>query len=453
MTTQHSKNIGMRIFTLIWFGQMLSRIGSHLTSFALGIWVYQQTHSVTQFSLVSLSLALPLVLISPIAGALVDRLNRRWVMIVSDSGAGLSTLVIAILLATSRLEIWHIYLATAVSSICTAFQWPAYSATITTLVPTQDLSRANGMVQLGQALSQLIAPILGGILLVFIQLQGIILVDFATFLCAITTILVVRFPNPKRRGTAAKRPEKEKKPLLLAVGDGWQYIAARSGLLGLLIFYAANNFFVGIVEVLFTPLVLSFASSVELGTILSIGGSGMLMSSLLITTGSGSQRHILNVLGFTLLGGLSILVAGLRASGILVTIASFIFFSGLPITNSSSQVIFQKKVSPDFQGRVFALTDAISSASLPLAYVVAGPLAEKVFEPLMSTNGLLSGSIGQIIGVGSGRGIGLLFTILGILMILIAIAAYQYPRLRFVENELPDTTIDEIGKPTIISSE
>jgi MFS transporter, DHA3 family, macrolide efflux protein len=432
--TQNSNFNGMTVFRLVWFGQMISMIGSSLTSFALGIWVYQQTRSITQFSLVSLSLVLPIVLVSPIAGALVDRWNRRWVMILSDSGSGLSTLVIAILLTTNHLEVWHIFLATALNSTCSAFQWPAYKASITMLVPQQHLSRANGMVQLEQAFGQLIAPILGGVLLVSIQLRGIVLVDFVTFLFALIPLLIVRFPNLK--DTASE--ELEKKPLLRSIIDGWQYISVRPGLQGLLIFFAASSFIDGIVEALFTPLVLSFASEIELGTILSIGGMGMLIGSLVVSTWGISQRYILNVLGFTFLGGLSILAAGMKTSVVLVAVAAFLFFFGLPISNSSIQVIFQKKVSPHIQGRVFALTGVITTSSLPLAYLVAAPLAEKIFEPLMSANGLLSDSFGKIIGIGSGRGIGLLFTILGILSILITIAAYRYPRLRFVDDELPD---------------
>jgi MFS transporter, DHA3 family, macrolide efflux protein len=432
--TQFSKIHSMRVFILIWLGQSVSMIGSSLTSFGLGIWVYQQTKSITQFALVSLSLALPIILISPFAGALVDRWSRRWVMILSDLGSGLSTLAIAVLLVTNQLEIWHIYLATAISATCGTFQLPAYEAAITMLVPKQHFGRANGMVQMGIALGQLIAPILGGVLLVFIHLQGIIFIDFVTFLFAIIPLLLVKFADPQ--DLAGQEPEQRN--LLQSAIDGWQYIASRSGLLSLLVFIAISNFIVGFVEVLFTPLVLSFASEIELGTVLSIGGMGMLMGSLVVSTWGGSQRYILNVLGFTILGGLSVFAAGIKASVVLVALSAFLFFFGLPISNSSSQVIFQKKVSPHIQGRVFAFTGAITAAALPLAYVIAAPLAEKIFEPLMSVDGLLAGSVGKIIGVGSGRGIGLLFAILGILTILVTIAAYQYPRLRLVDDELPD---------------
>ena len=431
---QHPTAIGMRVFILIWFGQLVSLIGSGLTGFALGVWMYQRTGSVTQFALISLSTTLPFIVISPLAGALVDRWNRRWIMILSDSGAGLSTGAIALLLVTGRLETWHIYLATATSSTFSAFQWPAYIATTTLLVPKQHLGRASGMTQLGQALAQLISPVLAGILLGSIKLQGVILLDFATFLFALVTLLLVRFPDAKT--TAAGEAGKDS--LLRSAAYGWTYITARPGLLALLIFFTLSNFLVGVVEVLTTPLVLSFASAAVLGIILSIGGTGMLVGSLVISTWGGPQRRINNVFGFMLLGGLCILVAGLRTSVPLFALAAFFFFLGLPIINGSSQVIFQKKVAPNVQGRVFALNGAIAGASLPLAYAIAGPLADRVFEPLMAPNGPLAGSIGQIIGVGPGRGIGLLFIVMGALTILVTLAAYQYPRLRLVEDELPD---------------
>ena len=430
---------GMGVFILIWFGQLVSLIGSGLTGFALGVWVYQSTGSVTQFALISLSTTLPLITISPLAGALVDRWDRRWVMILSDSGAGLSTLALTLLLVTGRLEIWHIYLATAVSSALSAFQWPAYIATTTLLVPKQYLDRASGMTQLGSAVSRLISPVLGGVLLVTIQLQGVILLDFATFLFALVTLLSVRFP--KAKATAGSKSGKGS--LLREIAYGWTYITDRPGLLGLVIFFVAMNFLAGVVEVLVTPLVLSFASATTLGTVLSIGGSGMLIGSLVMSTYGGPQQRINTVFGFMLLGGLCILAAGLRPSVPLFALAAFLFFLGLPLINGSSQVIFQRKVVPDVQGRVFALNDALAGASLLLAYGIAGPLADRVFEPLMAPNGLLAGSVGQIIGVGPGRGIGLLFIVMGALTMLGTIAAYQYSPLRLVEHELPDAIASE----------
>ncbi|MEG3960426.1 MFS transporter [Microcoleus sp. herbarium2] len=423
---------------LIWFGQMVSLLGSGLTGFAFGVWVYQRTGSVTQFALIALSTTLPAIVISPIAGALVDRWNLRWTMVLSDCGAGLSSLFLALMLLAGRLEVWHIYLAMSVSSTCNAFQWPAYSAATTLLVPKEHLGRASGLVQLGQSVGQLISPVLAGILILTIQIQGIILLDFATFLFALVTLLTARFPQTKTEADG----ELGKRSLLQEATYGWIFIRSRPGLLGLLIFLALSNFLMGVIEVLATPLVLSFASPTVLGTVLSIGGSGMLVGSVVMTTWGGPLRLINSVFGFMVLSGLCVIVAGLRPSAELFALATFFFCLGLPIINGSIQVIFQRKVALDVQGRVFALMRMIAGSSLPLAYVVAGPLADRVFEPLMTTGGLLAGSMGQLIGVGRGRGIGLMFITLGALTILVTVVAYQYPRLRLLEEELPDAIAD-----------
>jgi MFS family permease/uncharacterized membrane protein (DUF485 family) len=424
----------VRVFLLVWFGQLVSLIGSGLTSFALGVWVYQRTGSVTQFSLILLSAMLPSILISPVAGAFVDRWNRRWCMILSDSGAGITTVAMALLLTTGNLEIWHIYLAVSLSSVCKAFQLPAYTASTSSLVPKEFFPRASGMVQSAEACAQLISPLLAGILLGVIQLEGVILIDFVTFLFSLTTLLFVRFPEAK---TAAV-PVDGKASLWREAVEGCTYIFVRPGLLALLIIFALNNFVLGMIEVLFTPLVLSFTSVTVLGTIQSIGGAGMLLGSVVMSIWRGPRTLIRGVFGFAFLSQLCILALGLRADAALFALAFFLFFFSLPFINGYSDAILLRKVAPDIQGRVFATINMICWSCIPAAYVVAGPLAERIFEPLMATNGLLAGSIGQIIGVGPGRGIGLLFITMEILAIGMTVVVYRYPRLRFVEDELPD---------------
>lgn len=429
----------MRVFILVWFGQLISINGSALSSFALDIWVYQKTGSATQFALISLFAALPGVVISPLAGALIDRFNRRWVMIISNFGSGLSIVGLALLLATSRLEIWHIYLVTTINNSFSAFLVPAYTASTTQLVPSRYLNRASGMIQLTLALSQLISPVLGTLLLITIKLQGIILLDFVSFFFALITLLLVRFPNTKT--TVVEKSGKSS--LLSEISYGLTYFTTKPGLFGLLIFLAACNFLVGVVGVLVTPLVLSFASLAVLGKILSFSGIGMLTGSLVISTWGSRLRRMYCVFGFMLLGGLCIIVAGLRPSVPLFSVAAFLFFLGLPIIQASIRVIFQKKIPLDVQGRAFALNGAIAQASTLLAYLIAGPLADKVFEPLMTNNSPIAARIGHIIGVGRGRGIGLLFIIMGALTMLATVVAYQYPRLRQVEKELPDAVIND----------
>ncbi|MEC4812391.1 MAG: MFS transporter [Scytonema sp. PMC 1069.18] len=425
----------MQVFILIWFGQLVSQIGSGLTRFALGVWVYQVTGTVTQFALISVFGMLPGILISPLAGAVVDRCDRRWAMLLGDAGGGLSALTIAMLLIANRLEVWHIYLAVALKSTFSSFQWPAFSATTTLLVPKRHLGRASGMVQMAEATSRLISPILAGALVVTIQIQGVILLDCVTFLFAFITRLLVRFPKPQ----ISLENKVQKNSLLHEITYGWTYITARPALLGLLMFYAVRNFFTGVVSVLVTPLVLAFASATVLGSVLSIGGGGMLVGSLVISTWGGPNNRIYGVFGFTLLGGLCILLAGLMPSVPVFFAAIFIYFFGLAIINGCDQAIWQSKVAPAVQGRVFAVRRMLAWIFLPLAFLIAGPLADQVFEPLLAPGGLLAGSIGRIIGIGQGHGIALLFVVMGMLTMLATIVGYLYPPLRLLEAQLLDT--------------
>lgn len=435
--TKHLTHIGMRVFILIWFGQLVSIIGSSLTDFALDIWVYQRTGSITQFTLVTICGALPLIVISPLAGVLVDRWNRRWVMILSDSGAALATVAIAILITTNRIEIWHIYLATAISSIFYALHFPAYTAATTQLVPKQHLSRASAMMQLAGSASQLISPVLGGILLEIIHIEGIILLDLATFFVSLTTLFLVRFPEINTVKTDDTK-QVGRNSLLQDINCGWTYITDRQGLLGLLIFIATNNFFFAIFSVLFTPFVLSITSTNVVGIIVSIGGLGSVASSLLISTWGGSQQLIYSLFGFQLLGGLCILFMGLYTSIPILTLSIFLFSFGLQIIYGCNQVIWQRKVPHDLQGRAFAVRSLIGSLLRLLAYLASGALVEKIFQPLTMGNNPIAVSIRKIIGTGSHTGMSLIFIIVGCCTMLTTIAAYQYPPLRLVENKLPD---------------
>jgi DHA3 family macrolide efflux protein-like MFS transporter len=230
---------GMRVFGVVWLGQVVSVVGSGLASFALGVWVFERTGSVTQFALLGLFAVLPRVLLSPLAGAIVDRWDRRVVMIVADAGAGVCTFILALLLFTNELEMWHIFLVVVASAAFSTLQWPAYTATTTVLVPKKDLGRANGMVQFGRAASDILAPVLAGALLLSVQLEGVILIDSVTFLFAIITLVLVRFPKPQ----SATAVELEKSSLRQDMTFGWRYISARQGLLGCCFFSLWSTFY------------------------------------------------------------------------------------------------------------------------------------------------------------------------------------------------------------------
>ena len=427
-------------FTVVWLGQCVSIIGSGLTSFALGVWIFEQTGSATQFALIGLFAVLPRVILSPLAGTIVDRWDRRRAMIVSDAGAGFSTLVLVLLLFANRLEIWHIYLIVGTSAAFSTVQWPAYTAATTSLVSKENLGRANGMIQFGQAAAEILAPALAGILVQTIRLEGVILTDFATFAFATITLLLVRFPKPQRSTTG----ESESISLKQEITFGWRYISARQGLLGLLVFFAVINFLWGMVGALITPMILGFTTSDMLGAIISIAGAGMLAGSLVMSIWGGLKRRINGVLYFEFLSGICFLLIGLRPSFWLTALGAFGAHVTIAMVYGSNQAIWQSKIAPDVQGRVFATQQMIAKAASPLAYLLAGPLADNVFEPLLAPTGLLAGNIGQIIGFGPGRGIGLLFLAMGIIKMAVTVIGYAHPRIRFVEDELPDA-IDGIS--------
>lgn len=423
----------MGTFLLIWFGQLLSVTGTELTSFALGVWVFRETGSVTQFALISVSVILPSILIAMLAGTFADRFNRRTILIMSDLVAGLSTLILALLLATHRLEIWHIYISVAVRSLCDGFRSPALKASIPLLVPQQHLSRANGLMQMSQAAALIVPPLLAGLLVPLIQLQGVIMIDFATFLFALVTLLFFHIPNPQQQ-------QQEARSFVQDMLYGWRYIARRPGLVGLLIMFAASNLLLGIVSVLITPLVLATSSTTALGTVLSMGGVGLLVGSVLMSVWGGPKRRMAGILGFMLLDGLCVMFGGVRPLVPLFAVSAFGFFFGLAILNTCSWTIWQTRVALDVQGRVFATLQMIALSSLPAGYLIAGPLADRVFEPLLAVNGPLAGSVGTLIGVGAGRGIGLLFFVAGLLMLIVTAWGYLNPRIRLLEDELPEVS-------------
>ncbi len=431
----------MANFLLIWFGQVVSRLGTSLTAFALGVWVYQRTGSVTQLALISFFSVAPAVLMSPFAGALVDRWDRRRAMILSDGGAGACTLALALLILAGRLETWHIYIAVGIASVFQAFQWPAFSAATSQLVGKQNLGRANGLSQMGQAVAQIGAPVIAGALVGPIGIKGIVLIDFATFLFALVLLIAVRIPRPEASAEGAAG----RGSLWREAGFGWTYLRRRPGLLGLLWLFAATNFTMGLLTVLIVPLVLSSHSAGTLGTVLSIASSGMLVGSLAMAAWGGPARRMRGIFGALLLQAGALLLGGGQQSVPVITAAAFLYLLGFPIINACSQTIWQTQVAQDFQGRVFAIRQMIALSSLPLAQLAAGPLADFVFEPLLAVGGPLAGTLGRILGVGPGRGIGLLFVVLGFANCLVFALAWSYSRLRNVEDDVPADRIQAIS--------
>lgn len=430
---------GSRAFVAVWLGQIISFIGSGLTSFALGVWVFQETGEITQYALISMFFVIPGVLLGPLAGTLVDRWDRRRAMFISDLGAGLSTLSIAMVYLLGDLQIWYIYLAVFVSGAFGSLRMPSIMAAMTQMIPKKNLGRTSGMMEIVQVGQFLIAPIVAGGLMGSIGLGGVILIDFVSFLFAVSVLLFVQIPRAKT--TAEGRASRG--TVLQEAIYGWKYIMARPGLSALMLLFAIANFITEMTVVLFTPLILSFASTTQLGLAMSLCSGGFLVGGLLMSIWGGPKRRVPVVMISLMLLGLFSALIGLQASVGLIIMSGFMATLCVPILSSSNQVIWQKKVAPDIQGRVFAIRRMIVLATPVLTYVIAGPLADRVFEPLMAINGPLAGSLGQILGTGPGRGIGLIFVCMGLLLTLSTAISFLSPHLRRVEEELPDAVPDQ----------
>jgi MFS family permease/acyl carrier protein len=430
---------GMRTFLTLWFGQLVSAFGTGLGSFTLGVWIFERTNSTTQFAMTGFTATVTMLLLTPIAGSLADRRDRRRLLILGDLGSGVTTLIMATLLFTGLMRPWHVYPIVVLMVGFTALQGPALSSSVSLLVSRSQLARASGMSQMSRAVAQIIGPLAAGVLVGKIGYSGVILIDCSTFLFAVFTILLVRIPSPPRRQEVRSSP-------LSDLRYGWEYLRGLPGLFALLSLYAVTNFCMGMVQVLLTPLVLSFATPVELGTVNSAGAAGVVLGGLTLTLWGGPRRRVLGIFVFLVVQCLLLVLGGIQPSIPLITLATCAFMFTVPIAAACNQAILQSKVAADVQGRVFAVAGMIAAGSAPVASLVAGPLADRVFGPLLQIGGPLADTaVGRLIGVGPGRGMGLMFICLALLVLFAVGFAFLNPRLQQLESEDAEAS----GEPTV----
>jgi MFS family permease len=422
----------MKTFTTVWSGQVLSQVGSAMTGFALSIFVYQTSGSVTQLGTVLLAANLPAILLAPIAGVWVDRLDRRLVMMAADSAAGLGALALLSLAWRSELTFWPVLVVAAVGSAAGAFQEPAYRASIVTLVPKERLGRANGMIEMGPALGTLAAPAIAGAVIVAVGVEAVLAIDVVTFVVAVGVLAFVRFPR-------VASSELEALPSMRhQVVAGFAYLRQRSGLLGLLSMAAGLNFFLVFANVLWLPVFLGFTDEATIGLVMTGVGLAMVGGSIAMSVWGGPDRLVRTMIGLLVGAGLALAVSGTRPTLWLAVGAVMVLMFLIPIVNGISQTLWQRKVEPSIQGRVFSTRRMIASIASPIAYLAAGPLADGVFEPLLAPDGALAGTVGEIIGVGAGRGSALLLVFAGFGVMTVAGAAWFVPAVRNIERDVPD---------------
>jgi DHA3 family macrolide efflux protein-like MFS transporter len=423
-------------FTIIWIGQMLSLMGTSMTGFALTIWAWEATGQAAVLALVGFANFAPVVLFSPVAGAIVDRYDRRKVMMLADLCAGLPTVGLLLLYMTGNLQIWHLFVTGAISGTFQSFHFPAYSAAVTMMVHKEQYGRAQAMLAAAEFASGIFAPIIAVVLLVYIGIAGIMGIDIITFTTAVIMLFFVHIPRPPiteagRRGMGSIWKESL---------YGFRYIYENPSLLGLQLVFLFNNFLSSFGNTLFTPMILvrTGNDTLALGSVMSAGGIGGLLGSIALTIWGGPKRRIHGVL----LGWIStsILSGTMGLSSLPIAWIAIMFTLMLvsPLINTSNQAIWQAKVEPDVQGRVFSTRRLIAQVSAPPAMLIAGFLADSVFEPGMKADGVMVGSFGWLVGTGAGAGMALMIVITGMLGAALTLGVYGIRVVRDVETILPD---------------
>ena len=433
---------GMAGFTIVWLGQLISILASSMTGFGMTLWMYKQTGSATAMAGMQVAFITPFLLLSPIAGVLVDRHNRKLMMMVSDLVAVLSTTGILILYATGHLQFWHMYIASIFNGLGNTFQWPAYSAAISTMLPKEQYGRANGLMSLLDSGPGVLAPLLAGILLAipmtdpFDSFAMIMLIDVLTFFIAIGALLLVYVPQPEK----TVEGQKESGSIWRESLYGFKYIFQRPGLLGLQMIFFMGNLFSGMGFTLLAPMVLARTSqnSLIFGSVQTAGAVGGIIGGVIMSAWGGFKHKVHGVLlGWFMFGGFFAMLGLGQGLAVWIPFMVLMMLVG-PLMNSSNQSVWQSKVAPDIQGRVFSTRRLIAWFTQPIAPLIAGVLADYVMEPAMRSNSGLSQVFGSLFGTGPGAGMGLLLFFAGLLAAVVGLGGYFIRPVRNVENDLPD---------------
>lgn len=428
---------GMFGLTLILLGQAVSILASNMTGFALSIWVFKQTESATTLGIMQTAFTLPYLLIIPLAGVMVDRYNRKLMMMISDLTAGLGTLGIVILFATGNLEIWHFYLINILIGLGNAFQWPAYSAAITTMVPKEQYGRANGMMSFVQASPAIVAPLMAGALMPIVGLNGILMIDVITFVLAIGALALVQVPTPPQ----SKEGKLSQGNFWQEITFGFKFIFQRPGLFGYVMLLFSANLFMGISGSVHVPMVLlrTDNSSLILGTVQTAGAVSWTLGSVLMSAWGGPKRRLHGtLLGWSLYCLFGNILFGLSRSleGWIPTL--LISGIGASVGIATSNAMLQIKVPPDIQGRVFSARRMLAWFPDTFTPILGGLLADRIMEPAMQSQNAVTALLGWLVGTERGAGMSAIMIVFGLLTTLTLLSGYLFPHIRNMEDVLPD---------------
>lgn len=420
---------GMTTFVLVWAGRLVTALGSSICGFALGLWIYQQSGSVTQFATGLLLAFAPGMLAAPVAGVLVDRHRRRTVLLCADAAAMLGAVALAVSQTTGHLAVWQVYAVIVLESCCAAFQWPALAAAVTGMVRPEQRGRASAMTQTALAAAQLLGPMLAAVLLEMGGLRAVLVADVVSFGLGVLTLLLARFPEPTGR-PKSDGSRRERPGWRAELTEGRRELTKQPALKRLLRLVTVLNAGEAVATALLLPLVLAATPEAEqtaaVAMVSTAGGLGLAISSIALSVRGTPSRPLPWVTVATVLSGVAVLQAGFFPRPVPLAAAAFVFFLGLPVVSSCAQVLWQSAVAAQAQGRVFALRRMFTQGGTVLGYLVAGPLASHVFGPLVNPGGPLADTVGRLLGQTRDRGSALLLCCTGLLVAVTALTGRHH---------------------------
>ena len=406
-----------RNFFPFWIGQVLSLLGSRVVQFALIWYLAQTTGSATTLALAALVGLVPEILLSPIAGVYVDRWDRQLVMIVADGAVALASWGLAYLFWVDAVEIWIIYVILFIRAVGGSFHLPAMQASISLMVPDEQLTRVNGLNQVVNGVLTIAGPALGAFVLVLLPYYGVMLVDVATAILAIFLLMIVDVPLPDRES-----PGEERSSIWLDFREGMGYLVSWRGLM-IIVGMAMLTRLLLTPAYMLLPLMVSGyfnGSAGQLGLLEGILGLGMLAGGVILSLWGGFKRRIYTTMaGFVVLG-IGLLVLGAAPAGLFVMALFGVLVIGLavPLVDGPMMAILQATVDPSIQGRVFTLMGSMVGLAAPIGLILAGPVSDWL-------------------------GIQIWFLLSGILCVIIGISLYFIPSVVYIEGQRPDLGQEE----------
>ncbi len=426
-----------RPFYFLWCGETVSLIGTALMEFALGVWVYQQSGSVLDFSGVVVAAVVPALFVMPFAGSIVDRFDRRYVMVAADITTAILTLGLAWLLWRNTLEIKHLYGFNVLASLIGAFRMPAYNASVSALLPKEKLTRANGLMGISSNLLSMFAPLMAGGLMAAIGLPGIVSIDLFAF-CLGSLLILRAFFYLDQEGRGAKHEESSSDNSSLLITS--KYFRQEPAMLGLLFYVLLQDGLLTLVSTMIMPMILSRYSEEELGIVLTIGSIGGLLGSVFLATRSNFTRLMVGILAADVVLAISIMIAGVSTSFIVYCTCAFFALFASGFSEGCSHSLWMRKIPNQYQGRIFSMMGVLILSTTASVTLFGGIVAEKFFEPALMEGGALSMTMGSWIGTGKGRGLGLLFIICGFLGFVVTFSGFA-TKLRRLDLIVPDVAL------------